>query len=63
MLLHEGGVSYGSFIHIQDVVEGTMKIAIEGNINTWHLSTKSALSILELVKKIFEIINVSLISM
>ena len=52
MLLHGGGVSCRSFIHIQDVVEGTMKIAIEGEPgNTWHLSTKSALSILELVKK------------
>ena len=30
MLLHGGGVSCRSFIHIQDVVEGTMKIAIEG---------------------------------
>ena len=60
MSLHGGGVSCRSFIHIQDVVDGTMKIALEGKPgNTWHISTKSALSILELVNKISEITNVS----
>ena len=57
--LHGGGVSSRSFIHIQDVINGTMDIAIHGKPgNTWHLSTRETYSILQLVKKISEMVNV-----
>ena len=55
MTLHGGGVSIRSFIHIDDVVNATLKLALEAESGTtWHLSTKDSISILNLVKKIFQ---------
>ena len=57
--LHGGGVSSRSFIHIQDVINGTMDIALNGEPgNTWHLSTWKTHSIFQLVERISEITNV-----
>ena len=57
--LHGGGDSSRSFIHIQDVINGTMDIALNGEPgNTWHLSTWKTHSILQLVERISEITNV-----
>ena len=59
MLLHGGGESSRSFIHIDDVVNATMKLAISGEPGTtWHLSTKESIKIKELVKKICKMCNV-----
>ena len=57
--LHGGGVSSRSFIHIQDVINGTMDIALNGKPgNTWHLSTCKIHSIFQLVERISEITNI-----
>ncbi|MDC3183141.1 GDP-mannose 4,6-dehydratase, partial [Prochlorococcus sp. AH-716-B23] len=59
MLLHGGGESSRSFIHIDDVVDATMTLAKSGEPGTtWHLSTKESITIKELVKKICEMCNV-----
>ena len=59
MNLHGGGVSVRSFIHINDVVEGTLKLAVEGEPgSTWHLSTKEEITIKKLVEKICLLCNV-----
>ena len=58
MNLHGGGLSIRSFIHINDVVEATFKLAIDGEPgSTWHLSTKEAISIRTLVEKICKLCN------
>ena len=55
--LHGGGKSIRSFIHIYDVVEATLQLAIESKPgSTWHLSTKESISIKNLVIKIKRII-------
>tara|TARA_Y100001968_G_scaffold242847_1_gene226564 strand:+ start:894 stop:1916 length:1023 start_codon:yes stop_codon:yes gene_type:complete len=57
--LHGGGYSERSFIHIQDVVEATLLLAFKADPgSTWHLSTKEAISIRNLVKIICELGNV-----
>ena len=56
--LHGGGYSKRSFIHISDVVKATLKLTFDGEPGScWHLSTREALSIRDLVKKICEISN------
>ena len=58
MHLHGGGKSIRSFIHISDVVEATLKIAFKAEPGTtWHISTKDSISIFDLVKKIFSLLN------
>ena len=58
MNLHGGGNSIRSFIHINDVVEATLKLALKAEPGTtWHLSTNESISIKDLVKKICELCN------
>ncbi len=58
--LHGEGESIRSFIYINDVVEATLNLGINADIGTtWHISTKKALSIKDLVLKICEITNVN----
>ena len=58
MNLHGGGNSIRSFIHINDVVEATLKLALNAAPGTtWHLSTNESISIKDLVKKICELCN------
>lgn len=58
MELHGGGKSIRSFIHINDVVKATMKIALDAEPGTdWHISTNNSISIFELVNKIFDLTN------
>ena len=53
MQLHGGGHSVRAFIHIKDVVRATLQLAFEGEPGTtWHLSTRTSCSILELVKQV-----------
>lgn len=57
--LHGGGHSERSFIHINDVSDATLKIALEGNIGeSYHISTKSSITIRDLVNMICEKMNV-----
>jgi dTDP-glucose 4,6-dehydratase len=57
--LHGGGHSERSFIHIDDVANATMKIALNGTIGqTYHISTKSSITIRSLVNLICEKMNV-----
>ncbi len=54
MQLHGGGHSVRAFIHIHDVVRATLQLALEAEPGTtWHLSSNEALSIKQLVEKIF----------
>ena len=58
MQLHGGGYSVRSFIHIKDVVEATLKLALEGEPgSSWHISTKESISIRELVQNICILTN------
>lgn len=58
MQLHGGGGSIRSFIHIKDVISATLTLGLEAeNGTTWHLSTKNALSIKDLVSEICHITN------
>ena len=58
MKLHGGGYSSRSFIHIDDVVRATLKLALEGKPgNTWHISTNKIISIRSLVKLICNLTN------
>lgn len=58
--LHGGGHSVRSFIHIRDVVDGTLKAMKKGKSgNIFHLSTGVNISIMSLVKMIAEKMNVS----
>lgn len=51
--LHGGGHSIRSFIHINDVAEATLKVALNGRLGeTYHISTSTTLSIRDLIKKI-----------
>lgn len=53
MELHGGGLSERSFIHIEDVAEASLKILENAKPGTsWHISTKSAISIKKLVENI-----------
>lgn len=56
MELHGGGKSVRAFIHIDDVVKATLKIALNADLgSTWHISSNESISIYDLVKKIFKI--------
>ncbi len=58
MDLHGGGESIRSFIHINDVANATLKLALNAESGTsWHLSTTKSISIKDLVKKIFTIVG------
>lgn len=51
--LHGGGVSVRSFIHINDVVEGTRLAALRGSAgDCFHFSTPDRISVRELVERI-----------
>lgn len=53
--LHGGGKSIRSFIHMRDVSEATLRIALEGRVGeTYHISTDRMVSIRELVAMILE---------
>ena len=53
MNLHGGGKSKRSFIYIKDVVDATIELALSADGGTsWHISTKEAISIRDLVNKI-----------
>lgn len=52
--LHGGGGSRRSFIHIDDVAEATLQIAVSGrNGETYHISTDELISIRDLVSRTF----------
>ena len=58
MDLHGGGISERSFIHINDVVDATLKLALHAEPgSSWHISTKEAISIKNLVIKICQKTN------
>jgi dTDP-glucose 4,6-dehydratase len=53
--LHGGGESIRSFIHMRDVSEATLRIALGGTLGeTYHISTERMVSIRELVAMILE---------
>lgn len=53
--LHGGGHSTRSFIHIEDAADATLKIALDGIPGeTYHISTRSNISIRDLVNLICE---------
>ena len=59
MNLNGGGLSERSFIFIKDVVEGTINLSLNAEPgSSWHISTREAISIKSLVKKICGITNV-----
>ncbi len=58
--LHGGGLSERSFIHINDVADATMKVALKGAIGeSYHISTRSTISIKDLVNLICKRMNVN----
>ena len=58
--LHGGGLSERSFIHMSDVSDATYRIAIKAEAGqTYHISTKRMISIVDLVKKICEMIGIN----
>lgn len=60
LLLHGGGNSIRSFIHISDVSNALLKIVKKGTIGqTYHISTNEYISIKDLVKKICSITNLT----
>lgn len=53
MQLDGGGKSIRSFIHMRDVSNATLRIALSGKVGeTYHISTRDCLSIRDLVEKI-----------
>jgi len=51
--LHGGGHSERSFIHINDVADATLKLALNGEVGeTYHIATQSTISIRDLVQLI-----------
>ena len=51
LLLHGGGVSRRSFIHMDDVSDATLKIMLNGkNGDTYHISTDEVVSIRQIVE-------------
>jgi dTDP-glucose 4,6-dehydratase len=64
MQLHGGGHSIRSFIHMDDVSDATLKIALNGLVGeSYHISTNDFISIRELVEKISEMTHVDLESL
>lgn len=59
MVLHGGGLSRRSFIHILDVCKALVILCEEGEPgSSWHLSTKKDISIVELVQRISKLCKV-----
>ena len=59
MNLHGGGHSVRSFIHINDVVDGTLNLMVEANPgSSWHLSTNESISVRDLIQRICDLCNV-----
>ena len=59
MDLHGGGKSERSFIYIKDVVDATIELTLNAPAgSSWHISTKKAISIKDLVQKICKLTNV-----
>ncbi len=57
--LHGGGLSKRSFIHIKDVVQATLLLALNADCGTtWHISTKESITIRGLVEKICRLCSV-----
>jgi dTDP-glucose 4,6-dehydratase len=57
--LHGGGYSERSFIHIGDVIRGTLAIAVRGTPGrVYHLATDSLISIRQLVQRICDLMEV-----
>jgi dTDP-glucose 4,6-dehydratase len=53
LMLHGGGTSERSFIHIDDVCDATLRIALNGNNgDTYHIATNRQISIRDLVAMI-----------
>ena len=62
--LHGGGHSIRSFIHMDDVSEATYKIALNGKLGeSYHISSRDTITILDLVKRICQLTGVSLNNM
>jgi dTDP-glucose 4,6-dehydratase len=60
LMLHGGGVSTRSFIHMRDVAEATLRIALEGELGaTYHISTDRMISIRGLVEMIVAMLGKS----
>ncbi len=58
--LHGGGSSKRAFIHIEDTIEATIKIAEEGKPGEcFHISTNETISIKDVVKRICNSLNVN----
>ncbi len=56
--LDGGGYSQRSFIYITDAMKATLELALKAETgSSWHISTKEAISIRDLVKKICKIKN------
>lgn len=59
MQLHGGGYSERCFIHIRDAMRATLQLAFDADPGTtWHLSTREAISIRNLVIQICELCGV-----
>ena len=59
LILHGGGVSRRSFIHVDDVAAATLLISQRGILGrSYHISTDELVSISELVTKVFEMAGV-----
>ncbi|MBR4664693.1 MAG: GDP-mannose 4,6-dehydratase [Lentisphaeria bacterium] len=60
ILLHGGGTSIRSFIHIRDVADGTFRVMTEGRPGeVYHFSTSRLISIKDLVKLILNRLGAS----
>lgn len=56
--LHGGGTSERSFIHMDDVAEATLAIALNGKVgDVYHISRRELISIRDLVTKICTMMN------
>lgn len=59
--LHGGGLSIRSFIHMDDVSDATLCIALKGTPGeSYHISTTETISILDLVKRVCELTGIKL---
>lgn len=59
MQLHGGGHSIRSFIHMEDVVDATYRVALDGVPgDSYHISTYQTISIRDLVQKVAEMTGV-----